>query len=473
MKRFICILISAAVMVSAMPGITVSAAKLSISRTSASLPVNYYAALTVKGAKSKVKWTSENKKIVSVKSVTDNTADIIGIGEGTAYVYAEADGRTVKCKVTVKKTFIDVSSKSIELSPDGTRNIKLAATGQRRFAVKVSDKSVCSVSWGKWKNGKLTLTVSAKSKGTAKIGIYPPDGGETPLKTITVTVKDTAIDESGTEKAVSVIKYVKPLSERAEDVYKRLCKEMKGIIADYPYECAVYLYNTEKGRAFGHNRTKTYPGASTVKLPYVYYCCTRIEAGEHSMDEKVTYLEKHHTGGQGSIQYTAYGSQWTIRQLMELALGQSDNVAYYMLLDVFGKEGFNSMVKEWGYSERIDVYNYPDLSPEFLCEAIMKFRSKAFSSKGHIYGRLWNILETESSSYVRGAANKSNTAVKYGMTRGFYNEVCYIDSKSPYVLVIMSRTNNGEEKLDGDREFFRAVAKMADKINTAFMAVDG
>lgn len=70
---------------------------------------------------------------------------------------------------------------------------------------------------------------------------------------------------------------------------------------------------------------------------------------------------------------------------------------------------------------------------------------------------------------VRGAANKSKTAVKYGETLGFYNEVCYIDSDSPYVLVIMSKTNNNNEKINGDRELFRAIARCADRINKAYV----
>lgn len=473
MKKIVCIFISA-VMTAALWQFPVSAAKLSVSKTSVKLPVDYYSTLTVKGAKGTVSWSTENKKVVSVKTVTDNSADIIGIGEGTAYVYAKADGKTLKCKVTVKKTFIDISGKSAELLPGESAEIKLAATGQRSLGISISDESVCSVSLGKWKNGKTSLTVKAKSAGKAKVKIFIKGDEENVLKTVTVNVKDTdSIDIENAEKTegkeVSVISGAKPVSKRAADVYKRLRTEMKSIIEGYPFECAVYLYNTEKGSVYSYNRKKAYPGASTIKLPYVYYCCTQIEQGKHSLDEKYTYQAKHHTGGQGVIQYTQYGTQWTVKQLITLALERSDNVAYYMLLDVFGKEGFNSMVKNWGYGEQIGDYNYPDVSSEFLCEAMMKFRKKAFSAKNNIYRQFWNVLETDTAkSMVRGAASKSKTAVKYGKTRGFYNEVCYIDGDSPYVLVIMSKTNNANQKIDGDRELFRAIARCADRMNKAY-----
>lgn len=477
MKKLVCIvcILLSAVMTAALWQFPVSAAKLSINKTSVKLPVDYYAALTVKGAKGKVSWSSDNKKIVSVKTVTDNSADIIGIGEGTAYVYAKADGKTLKCKVTVKKTFVDISGKSAELLPGESADIKLAVTGQRDLSLSISDKSVCSASWGKLKNGKTSLTVKAKSAGTAKIKIFLKGDEENVLKTVTVKVKDTdSIELENAEKTegkeVSAISGVKPVSKRAADVYKRLCADMKNIIADYPFDCAVYLYNTEKGSVFSYNRKKAYPGASTIKLPYVYYCCTQIEQGKRSLDEKYTYQAKHYTGGQGIIQYTKYGTQWTVKQLITLTLEKSDNVAYYMLLDIFGKEGFNSMVKNWGYSEQIGSYNYPDVSSEFLCEAMMKFRKKAFSSKNNIYRQFWDVLEGDTAkSMVRGAASKSKTAVKYGETRGFYNEVCCIDGDSPYVLVIMSKTNNANQKIEGDRDFFRTVARCADRMNKAYI----
>lgn len=468
MKKLVCILL-AAVMTAALWQFPVSAAKLTISRTSARLPVDYYTTLTVKGAAGRVTWSTENKKVVTVKTVTDNSADIIGIGEGTAYVYAKADGKTLKCKVTVKKTFIDISGKSAELASGESKEIKLAVTGQRKLTVAVSDENVCTASLGEWKNGKVTLTVKAKSAGRAKVKIYLKGDGENALKTITVNVNDTdEIAAKTEEKAVSIISYVKPQSQRAADAYKRLCAEMTRIASDYPFDCAVYLYNTEKGRVYSYNRKIAYPGASTIKLPYVYYCCTQIEQGKHSLDEKITYQQKHRVGGQGIIQNTQYGTQWTIRRLMELALGKSDNVAYYMLLDVFGTEGFNSMIEKWGFSERIVDYKYPDLTTEFLCGAMLKFREKAFSTEKNIYRSLWNILETEGKSYVRGAANSSKTAVKYGNTYGYYNEVCCIDSDSPYVLVIMSKTNDKGLKIDGDKEFFRAVARCADRMNVVY-----
>ena len=54
-------------------------------------------ALKVKGSSSKVSWTSSNAKIATVKDGVVN-----GNKTGSCYVYANVDGKTLKCKVTTK-----------------------------------------------------------------------------------------------------------------------------------------------------------------------------------------------------------------------------------------------------------------------------------------------------------------------------------------------------------------------------------
>lgn len=53
---------------------------------------------TVKGTRSKVKWTSSNSKVASVNSSGIVTAK----KKGTATIRAKVNGKTAKCKVTVK-----------------------------------------------------------------------------------------------------------------------------------------------------------------------------------------------------------------------------------------------------------------------------------------------------------------------------------------------------------------------------------
>ncbi len=75
---------------------------LSDTKLTTEVYTTYKQALSVEGAKSKVKWSSQNQKIVEIYS--DGT--ISTRGPGTTTVTATINGRKLKCKITVKKMTI-------------------------------------------------------------------------------------------------------------------------------------------------------------------------------------------------------------------------------------------------------------------------------------------------------------------------------------------------------------------------------
>ena len=74
-----------------------------LSTSSLSLTVGQSKKITVKGASGTVKWSSTNKKIVTVAKTTKKTAKVTAKKTGTAQVTAKVGKRMLKCKITVKK----------------------------------------------------------------------------------------------------------------------------------------------------------------------------------------------------------------------------------------------------------------------------------------------------------------------------------------------------------------------------------
>ena len=74
-----------------------------LSTSSFSLTVGQSKKITVKGASGTVKWSSSNKKIVTVAKTTKKTAKVTAKKTGTAQIKAKAGKNVLKCKVTVKK----------------------------------------------------------------------------------------------------------------------------------------------------------------------------------------------------------------------------------------------------------------------------------------------------------------------------------------------------------------------------------
>lgn len=469
---------------------SMSSANISTGKTPAlntvniDLPTDYYSKLKVTGASGNVEWKSGNSDIASVEPMSENTADIIGRKPGTAYIFAVADGKLLRCKVTVADSFIYAGSTDEEMYPGDLGKVRFSVLGSKDISMKYNGKRVFVPSWYDWSGNSIDLNIRGISPGRGRVDLYTAGADDKPACSVNITVKvssdsgsprsvktppdngfDDKKDKSVPEPVIPYEGQVFPISERVTDTYESLCGEMDKMIAGYPYECAVLLESPDKGCLYSCNSEKLMPGASTVKLPYVYYCCLEIEKGNHSLDEMIAYQPKHRTGGAGLIKKNAYGTKWSIRTLLDYSVRYSDNVAYYMLISVFGKDGFNKMTESWGYGISLKGTNYPNLSSEFLACSMLRFYEKASASDNECWQTvLAGLLESEGSR-VRKEINYCDVSVKYGMTRGYYNEVCFIDSPSPYVLVIMSKTNNKGEYRDGDEKFFRSVARCADKIN--------
>ena len=95
--RFLCIIITAAMMLS-LCGLTVSAAsKPKLNKTSASMTVGSTLNLSVSGTSAKVKWTSSDKTVCTVSSKGKVTAK----SEGSARIRAKVGKYKLYCNITV------------------------------------------------------------------------------------------------------------------------------------------------------------------------------------------------------------------------------------------------------------------------------------------------------------------------------------------------------------------------------------
>lgn len=111
---------------------------------------------------------------------------------------------------------------------------------------------------------------------------------------------------------------------------------------------AVYFKDLSTQYDFGIDANEKIPSASLVKIPImaaVYYLAKK---GEISLDEELTYKKKYRCGGSGIIKNCRYGERFTIKQLVELMIVVSDNVATHMIIDRIGLKRFNEIFKNLG-----------------------------------------------------------------------------------------------------------------------------
>lgn len=207
LRRMVCIF-TAALMAAALFVVPVSAASVKLNKTSVKLPIGYSVTLKVSGTSKSVSWSSSNSDIASIKSSDGKSAKIVGKKTGSAYIYAKAKGVDLKCKITVKKSFISANEDDIELNKGDSETVKLTVKGSKKITYSISDKDVCSVSWGNWKGDSITLTVKAKSSGKAYIKVYAKNYSKSTAETIEVEVGGHDDDDDNDELTEEVIDIV-------------------------------------------------------------------------------------------------------------------------------------------------------------------------------------------------------------------------------------------------------------------------
>ena len=138
--------------------------KMQLDRTKTNLLVGKKTELEMKGTSKKVTWSSSNKKVATV----NKKGVVTGKKTGTATITAKVGKKKFKCKVTVKKAYLNAEKVTIYEGENTWLNIR----GSEIKTIKSSKKKVVSVSKDGWitakKAGKATVTVKGKNGKTYK-----------------------------------------------------------------------------------------------------------------------------------------------------------------------------------------------------------------------------------------------------------------------------------------------------------------
>ena len=163
--RIIAIIVVLLLCCTFIPTVNVQAAsKVKINKTKATVYVGKTEALKISGTSKTVKWSTSNKNIATVNSKGKVTAK----KAGNATITAKVSGKSYKCKVTVKKPYLNKTKAILEKGK--TFTVKLTGATAKKFTS--SKKSIATVnSKGKItavKAGTATITVTGSNKKTYK-----------------------------------------------------------------------------------------------------------------------------------------------------------------------------------------------------------------------------------------------------------------------------------------------------------------
>lgn len=142
-----------------------------------------------------------------------------------------------------------------------------------------------------------------------------------------------------------------------------LKQELLNLMELYPtVHPAIYVWDYETQNYVDINADKSYATASIIKIPILIDVFKSIEAGQMSLDDKIPLTEYYRTEGSGSLQFKARDSEYTIDELANIMITESDNSATNMLMAKVGSmTDVNQSIRDWGLKNTYVQTWLPDL----------------------------------------------------------------------------------------------------------------
>lgn len=133
-----------------------------------------------------------------------------------------------------------------------------------------------------------------------------------------------------------------------DEKYNEKISSLEDILDGYKYNISLVVYSVDGSRSLSYNTGAEIFGACTVKAAYTLYACKQMEAGNGSLQTPLTYKQEHYEPGTGDMQYSPFGTVFTMETALYKSMSISDNVGYLMSVDYFGRDGYNAWVGELG-----------------------------------------------------------------------------------------------------------------------------
>lgn len=154
--------------------------------------------------------------------------------------------------------------------------------------------------------------------------------------------------QAAVQEYINVDKTVTLSGELKDDKYSDEAAELQSILYGYTHNISLAVYAVDGSKGLAYNTEAQIFGACTVKAAYTLYACKQMEDGNGSLQTEITYEQKHYEPGTGDMQYSPFGTVFTMETALHKSMSISDNVGYLMSVDYFGREGYNNWISELG-----------------------------------------------------------------------------------------------------------------------------
>lgn len=236
---------------------------------------------------------------------------------------------------------------------------------------------------------------------------------------------------------------------------------LDALLNTYAPNVSVFYQDIGSGSTYEYNGDKHYFIASLIKAPYSMYLYQLTEQGKCDLNELLTVTEEDKQEGTGTIKdMEDLPKQFTVRELIALAIRQSDNTAMKVLLRKYPAAGYHVYAKSLGMEHTDDV-QYVTNGQINSHEAGLYLRAiYDYIENGKYGGEL--KADMLGTSYVM-IQSAYPVVRKYGWAEAAYHDMAIVYAPHPYLLAIC--TDHGEGK-STDRAMFAEISKRLESLWT-------
>ncbi|MDS0528571.1 class A beta-lactamase-related serine hydrolase [Clostridium sp. SHJSY1] len=233
------------------------------------------------------------------------------------------------------------------------------------------------------------------------------------------------------EKKNQETKVVQAAQKRIDSISKKV-NQLLGKNSKY---YGIMYYDLTTDTQYTLNADTAFHAASTIKVPIAMMAADKITSNQFTRDTKIQYELSDYSGGSGSLQgKVSRGDEYSVEELLEYMIKESDNIATAMLRRSVGD------VPEF-ISSATGVAMENDnnfITPKQSCMLLKKIYNESDINKE--YRNIAEImLNTNAHDRIDKYIPKSIVAHKIGDYETYVNDIAIVYAKRPYILCIYSK----------------------------------
>lgn len=118
--------------------------------------------------------------------------------------------------------------------------------------------------------------------------------------------------------------------------FDRMTAELQRESIQFPGSVSIYVKNLESGQEWTYNADRLVPSASLIKFPIMIGVYEKIGKGDLSLGRSLKLTKNVRRSGSGHLKWRKNGEEFTVRELLEHLMMESDNIAMEMLVRAVG-----------------------------------------------------------------------------------------------------------------------------------------